>query len=93
MALWRSFTNLSPEKMAPAISLSLTGRACEAALELDVAKLNSAHRVDEIFTKLDTMYLKDMKLHIYNAYDDFEQFKHTRKMTINDYLIEFERSD
>ena len=60
IALWKYFTNLSPEKMAPAICLSLTGRACEAALELDVATLNSAQGVDELFAQLDR--LKDMKL-------------------------------
>ena len=49
IALWKSFTNLSPEKMAPAICLALTGRAHEAALELDVATLNSAQGVDELF--------------------------------------------
>ena len=77
--------------MAPAICLALSGRPCEAVLELDVATLNSATGVTEFLNKLDTLYLKDKKLQTYNAYDEFEQFKHTKKMSINDYLIDFEK--
>ena len=41
--------------------------------------------------KLDTLYLKDKKLRTYNAYHEFEQFKRTKKMSINDNLIVFEK--
>ena len=35
--LWQTFTPLASEKMAPAISLALTGRARDAVLDLSVA--------------------------------------------------------
>ena len=89
--LWQTFTNLAAEKMAPAICLALTGRAREAVLDLDVATLNSANGVTELLAKLDGLYLKDEKLRTYNAYDKFEQFKRDEKMSINDYLIDFEK--
>ena len=90
--LWQTFTPLQPEKMAPAIALTLTGRARESVLDLTVPALNSAEGVDALLLKMDTLYLKDRKLRIYNAYDKFDRFKRKQKCTINDYLIDFEKN-
>ena len=91
VALWETFTDLSAEKRAPAICLSLTGRARDAVLELDITKLNSVTGVKELIAKLDTLFLKDTEQRIYGAYDDFEKFKRNSDMNINDYIIEFEK--
>ena len=91
MALWETFTDLSAEKRAPAICLSLTGRGRDAVLELDITKLNSVTGVKELIAKLDTIFLKDTEQRIYGAYDDFEKFKRNSDMNINDYIIEFEK--
>ena len=91
VALWETFTDLSAEKRAPAICLSLTRRARDAVLELDITKLNSVIGVKELIAKLDTLLLKDTEQRIYGAYDDFEKFKRNSDMNINDYIIEFEK--
>ena len=91
VALWETFTDLSAEKRAPPICLSLTGRAQDAVLELDITKLNSVTGVTELIAKLDTLFLKDTEQRIYGAYDDFEKFKRNSDMNVNDYIIEFEK--
>ena len=55
--LWETFTDLTAEKRAPAICLSLTGRAQDAVLELDITKLNSVTGVKELIAKLNTVFL------------------------------------
>ena len=70
-----SFTELKEEKRAPAICLSLTGKAREAALELPVEKLTEKTGVQELMLKLDSLFLKDSDQRMYAAYDKFEKFK------------------
>ena len=91
MALWETFTDLSAEKRAPAICLSSTGRARGAVLELNMTKLNSVTGVKELIAKPDTLFLKDTEQSIYGARDDFEKFKRSSDININDYIIEFEK--
>ena len=56
-----------------------------------IESLNSETGVHDLLAKLDTLYLKDEKLRTYNAYDTFEQLKRGSHMSINDYLIDFEK--
>lgn len=91
IALWEVFTELKEEKRAPAICLSLTGKAREAALELPVEKLTEKTGVQELILKLDSLFLKDSEQRMYAAYDNFEKFKRTTDMNINDFIIEFEK--
>ena len=37
--IWQAFTDLAPKKPGPAISLSLQGKAREAALEIEIQDL------------------------------------------------------
>ena len=91
LSLWQIFTDISKSKQAPAICLSLSGRAHEAALEINIDKLHSDTGVQELITKLDSSFLKDSEQRIYVAYDTFEKFKRKDNMSINDYIIEFEK--
>ena len=82
--------NLITKKQAPAICLSLAGRAREAALQLSVETLNSDEGVTELMKALDSLYLKDKDQLIYEAYDNFEKFIWPLHMNMSDYLNEFE---
>ena len=55
IAIWQAFTNLSAEKQDPAIFLTLSGKAREAVLELDVSKLTDKDEVKNVISKLDTL--------------------------------------
>ena len=45
---WKTFTDRDAKKQGPAICLSLTGKAREAALELSVENLNSDTEVVQL---------------------------------------------
>ena len=51
VALWETFTGLSAEKKSTSNLLSLTRRAQDAVLELDITKLNSVTGVKRIYCK------------------------------------------
>ena len=75
LSLWQIFTDLSKSKQAPAICLSLSGRAREAALEINIDKLHSDNGVQELITELDSLFLKDSEQRIYAAYDNLRNSK------------------
>ena len=70
----KTFMDLILKKPAPAICLSLAGRAREAALQLSVETLNSNEGVTELMKALYSLYLKDKDQLIFEAYDKFEKF-------------------
>ena len=57
------------------ICLSLSAIASEAALEINIDKLHSGTDVQELITKLDSLFLKDSEQRIYAVYDTFEKFQ------------------
>ena len=65
--LWQTVTPLKDNEQAPAIALSLSGRAQDAALEL-YTSLNSETGVKQLLEKLDGLYLKDENQWTYIAY-------------------------
>ena len=84
-------TNVKPEKQALAVTLSLTGQAKAKALEIDVAQLNTEDGMNILLTALDTLFLQDEVDLAYNAYSDFERLKKEEKMSMSDFIIEYER--
>ena len=89
--IWQKFTNLSVEKQAPAIFLTLEGTAREAVLELDVEAISEATGVETIIAHLNKIFKKDQKLAAYEAYENFEKFKRSPDMSIRSFINEFER--
>ena len=56
IAIWQAFTDLCTEKEGKAIFFTLSGKAREAVLELDVSKLTDKDGVKNVILKLDTLY-------------------------------------
>ena len=79
------------KKQALAIFLTLSGQAKEAAPELEVDVINADDGVNKLLEKLDGLYLKDFHQTTYQAYDTFEKFQRGQTMTVQEYIIEFER--
>ena len=67
------------------------GQAKVKALEIDVAQLNTEDRMNILLTALDTLFLQDEVDLAYNAYSDFERLKKEEKMSMSDFIIEYER--
>ena len=91
LKIWQIFTDLAKSKQGPAIFLTLEGRSREAVLELEPEKIGADDGVATIIEKLDSLFLKDKTQSAFEAYDAFEKFRRPHDMSINDYIIEFER--
>ena len=78
-------------KRGPAIFLTSNGQAREAALEIPVKELTAETGVNKLSEVLDERYLKGEVSLAYEAYEAFEKFIRPASMTINDYIIHFER--
>ena len=89
--IWRLVTDLDIKKQALAVTLSLTGKPREVALEIPSATLNADDGMTVLIAALDKVFLSDEQDNSYAAYTNFEQFKKTADMSMNDYIIEFER--
>ena len=89
--LWKDFRSLDKDKQAPAIVLSLEGKAQTAALEIPKADLTKDDGVDTLIKKLDTIYLKDSLSIKFVCLENFENLKRSEGTSIKDYLEEFQR--
>ena len=91
MGLWQLTTNIAPARRALAVFLSLKGQARQAILEMDVALLHSDNSIDKLIEKLDTLFVEDKNKSVFVCYENFESYHRELYVSINDYLIEFER--
>ena len=89
--IWECFTDLPKRKQAPAIFLTLEGKAREAVLQLPVDSLNCDDGIANVVKQLDKLFLVDKAQSAYQTYDSFEKLRRPSNMTMSDYINEFER--
>ena len=70
--------------------MTLSGKAKEAVLELDIEKLNDDSGVDNVLKRLDKLFPQDSNQSAYMAYDKFEKFQRSPDMDIKEYINQFE---
>ena len=90
VVLWSACCKLEKKEQGPALALSLSGNARQAALNVDVAILKSDEGLDAIINKLNGLFLKDENQRLYVALKDFEQYKRPENISIDNYLNEFD---
>ena len=59
LKIWQALTDLPAKKQGPSLYLSLTGKAREAALELDIAVISKDDGLEKFLELLDKLYLQD----------------------------------
>lgn len=59
--IWRRVTDLDKKKQALAVTLSLTGRARDSALEISAEDLNADTGMQTLIAKLDSVFLKEVR--------------------------------
>ena len=91
LELWRLATDVAKEKQGTAVVLTLTGKARDAALELDIAEINHVNGLDAILAKLAKIYKKDSIDSAYEAFESFISFKRDSSMNISEYVNEFDK--
>ena len=88
--IWEFQSNLDNAKRGSALLLSLEGKPRETVLaEVEIDQINCEDGVKNIFIALDRFYKKDEAKSAYFAFDDFVKYKRDPKMSLKDYLIEF----
>ena len=91
MLVWEMATAVSEEKRGPTVFLSLSGKAREAVLEMDLNKLNTKEGLKLLYEKLDSLFEVDKHQAALMAYGDFEKYTRPSSMTIADFNVEFDR--
>ena len=89
--LWQICCKLEKKEQGPALALSLTDNAREAALELAIEDLNADDGVEKLIVKLNGLFLKDENQRIYVALKTFEQYQRPKTQSVDCYINEFER--
>ncbi|CAL9707805.1 unnamed protein product [Knipowitschia caucasica] len=91
VGIWARVTDLEKKKQALAVALSLSGRARETAMEIPVDELNEDTGMKILLDKLDSLFLKEEKDRIYEAYTDFDRIVKHESVSMADYIIDFEQ--
>ena len=89
--LWALCSKVDKKEQAAAVTLSLEGRAREAALELSIEDLSADDGLTELITQLDGLFFKDKNQRTCVAYAEFEKYKRPQEMSIDNYINDFER--
>ena len=88
--IWRLMTDLAKKKQALAVTLTLSGKARETAIQVPAASLNTDEGMDILISELDKCFLQEVKDSAYQAYKNFDTFVRSDIQSCNNYIIEFE---
>ena len=89
--VWQIQTDLPLAKQGAAIYLSLEGDAKKNCKSISVASLKGEDGVNFILSKLKSLYALDENKAAYNAIRDWETYRRSGDMEINDFIHEWER--
>ena len=89
--MWATVTELAKSKMGVAVALSLSGKARDAAVDIDVTVLNADDGLDRLLLELDKLFEKEKVDLQYLAYSKFENCKRNEGASIDDFIVEFEQ--
>ena len=89
--VWKLLKSATAEEEGPLLFRVLKGEAKTAARELTLEQIGSANGLQLILDKLDARYATDKNEKICMALEAFEKFKRPSSMTINTFILEFER--
>ena len=88
--LWSLCCKLDKQEQGPALALSLTGHARQAAMDIDTTVMNSDQGLQSVINKLNGLYLKDVNQRIYVALKNFECYKRSADTSMDNFLNQFD---
>lgn len=88
--IWTELTDIPKEKQALAIHLSLKGKSRNATSQIPLEKLRSEDGVDEIFVKLDRLFLMDKGRQQFAVFQKLYNLKRKPEESIEEFLLSFE---
>ena len=90
LEIWSDFTDLEAKRQGGALFLTLTGKARQAVLAgVPRERIKAESGITSIIRCLDELYEKDKSQSGFAAYDEFTNYKRSAKISIQDYLVEF----
>ena len=89
--LWAGFTSLEKKRQGTALYLELTGKVRECVRSLGNTVLSAEDGLDQVLTHLDKVYKQDAGRVTFQLVEQFAQFKRTSDLTVESFIIEFER--
>ena len=91
IGIWKLFTDSKPEKIGPAVYLSLQGKAREAVRALQADKIGAANGYENVMAELDKVFLKDETTKMFYALKDFFEFRREAGMDFTAFIVEYEK--
>ena len=88
--MWKEITDLSANKRALAIHLTLKGQAKEVANQVSTEDKKKENGLDILLSKLDEAFLKEPERRKFMAYQDFEECVRKEGMPICEFMREFD---
>ena len=88
--IWGMITDADKKKQALVVTLSLSRKARETALEIDASELNADDGMDALIKQLDAVFKKEAADEAYEAYSVFEIYERKPEETVTDCIIKFE---
>ena len=90
LKVWELYTNTELKKRGPRLYLCLKGKAREIVRDLDINIIGADNGVELIVKALDGHYSKDKVQRAYMALENFERFRRSSNMEMNEYVTQFE---
>ena len=92
ISIWCQLKAVTVDKQAMAIYLSLTGRAKNAAQEVDVTVLGAADGtgVKALMDRLDSLFLPEQGRRQFTAFHNFYNLRRKEDVKLTDFVSEFE---
>ena len=87
-----SYNRCGKKDQAVAVALSLTGKYRDVATELSLNDLNTDNGMHFLFRHMDTNFKKESADNAFECYEAFENTIRQDSVSINDYILNFERS-
>ena len=91
LEIWKMFTDTKPEKLGPAVYLSLEGRAREAVRGITAEELGKPEGYATIVNELDKIFLQDETSRAFMAFKDFYEYKREAGIGFSQFMVDFDR--
>lgn len=91
LEVWQLLKSCAKNEEGPLVFRTLTGKAKSAIIDLTVEVLGSDEGLSKILERLDKLYLSDKDQRIFQALDTFEKYRRPPSVTMNDFILEFQK--
>ena len=89
VTVWQVSTSIPKQKQAATLITRMEGKPEQAAIQLDINDYTADDGVKKLVDELDKLFLPDSTQQVFNALDEFLEFKRPSDMAMEDFCREF----